>query len=276
MQMQWTAGVLVVLVVCLCCSYAASESCASALPAVAERGWNTTAHVDWLETSRCTLDKLRMSSLSEYQFRSFFVEGGRPVVLVRDTVDKRFQEMTKRENLLAEFGHLSVVLSSSNTFSYDKIEETVEHYIHHRMEPQTLEAQANTTFYKFGNNHPVLDRQLLSKYSRPPFLDANNVGSLSFGFAGSGSGVPFHRHGHVFAEVLHGRKRWFLYDAVEEPDFDPDGTTLKWLHDVYPTLPEDELPMECVLGPGEVLYLPDWIWHATLNIGETVFVSTFV
>lgn len=34
--------------------------------------------------------------------------------------------------------------------------------------------------------------------------------------------------------------------------------------------------MECVLGPGEVIYLPDWMWHGTLNIGETVFVSTFV
>jgi hypothetical protein len=32
-------------------------------------------------------------------------------------------------------------------------------------------------------------------------------GSLSFGMGGDGSGVPFHRHGHVFAEVLHGHKR---------------------------------------------------------------------
>lgn len=62
---------------------------------------------------------------------------------------------------MAEFGHLPVVLSSSNTFSYDKLEEPLSHYIHHRMGPQTLDAQAHTTFYKFGNNHPVIDREVL-------------------------------------------------------------------------------------------------------------------
>lgn len=276
--MQGRVRFLVVIVAWLVFTRAAeAEQCSrSEVPAVAERGWNTEEFEAWLYTERCTIDKIPMESITEEQFQAFFVEAGRPVVLVRPEIDRRFQELTTRENLLAKFGHLPVVLSSSNTFSYDKIEEPLAHYIHHRMDPQTLDAQAHTTFYKFGNNHPVIDRELLSLYSRPPFANADEVGSLSFGFAGSGSGVPFHRHGHVFAEVLHGRKRWFLYDVDEEPEFDPNETTLKWLHEKYTKLREDALPMECVLGPGEVIYLPDWIWHGTLNIGETVFVSTFV
>jgi hypothetical protein len=76
----------------------------------------------------------------------------------------------------------------------------------------------------------IIDRslQLLSEYIRPPLEDSERKGSLSFGIAGSGSGVPLHRHGHVFAEVLYGRKRWFLFAPDEEPEFDPDASTLQW------------------------------------------------
>lgn len=83
-----------------------------------------------------------------------------------------------------------------------------------------------------------------------------------------------HRHGPVFAEVIHGKKRWFLYPPEYTPIFDPNASTLQWLMEEYPTL--QVKPMECVLQPGEVLYLPsDW-WHSTLNIGQSVFISTFV
>ncbi len=34
--------------------------------------------------------------------------------------------------------------------------------------------------------------------------------------------------------------------------------------------------LECVLEPDELLYIPSEWWHATLNIGESVFISTFV
>jgi hypothetical protein len=54
--------------------------------------------------------------------------------------------------------------------------------------------------------HPQAWRGLLDQYVRPPLLDAAAHGSVSFGLGGSGSGVPFHTHGPVFAEVVHGRK----------------------------------------------------------------------
>jgi hypothetical protein len=31
-----------------------------------------------------------------------------------------------------------------------------------------------------------------------------------------------------------------------------------------------------VLGPGEIIYIPNNWWHATLNLGESVFISCFV
>lgn len=95
---------------------------------------------------------------------------------------------------------------------------------------------------------------------------------------GPGTGVPFHWHGPGFAEVIYGKKvngdvwvirftsqslawlkdhllfiqRWFFYPPEREPHFDRNRTTLSWVTEVYPNLPEDEAPLECTLRPGEV------------------------
>lgn len=47
-------------------------------------------------------------------------------------------------------------------------------------------------------------------------------------------------------------QRWFLYPPDQEPHFHPNRTTLSWLTDTYPHLPEQEAPLECTIRPGEV------------------------
>ena len=34
--------------------------------------------------------------------------------------------------------------------------------------------------------------------------------------------------------------------------------------------------LECTVREGEAVYFPDQWWHATLNLDETVFMSSFV
>ncbi len=100
---------------------------------------------------------------------------------------------------------------------------------------------------------------------------------FSFGIGGSGSGVPFHTHGAVFAEVLVGAKRWFLAPPGHKPVFNPNETSLRWLHDAEARALFPEPPLyDCTLEPGEVLFIDAQWWHSTLNIGDTVFISTFL
>jgi hypothetical protein len=52
-----------------------------------------------------------------------------------------------------------------------------------------------------------------------------------------------------------------------------------WLSDFYPglmTLPEGNLarPLECVQLEGELLYVPEGWYHATVNLGDTVAVAS--
>lgn len=51
---------------------------------------------------------------------------------------------------------------------------------------------------------------------------------------------------------------------------------MDWYINVYPTLSDDEKPLECLLKPNEILYFPDKWWHATLNAETSVFISTFL
>ncbi len=51
---------------------------------------------------------------------------------------------------------------------------------------------------------------------------SNDGTALSFGLGGSGSGVPFHTHGPVFAEVSHGQKVSFSLPFPHPRTFDRD------------------------------------------------------
>jgi len=72
-------------------------------------------------------------------------------------------------------------------------------------------------------------------------------------------------------------QRWFLYPPAHRPPFDPDMSMLTWLTEVLPTYTGSDLHLlqQCDIGPSDVLYFPSMWWHAVVNLGETVFVSSF-
>ena len=178
------------------------------------------------------------------------------------------------------FGESRIVLSSANTHSYKKVVQTLAEYVS-SMQPRTFDDRANTSFYHFGDNDYGDWTNFSQHYTRPPFtcvplaqlhsphipLIDERTPFFSFGLGGSGSGVPFHTHGAgavsahappltraVFAEVLHGHKRWFVTAPHIKPAFDPDTTSFAWLNHTYPRVRAalgDDL-LECTLGPGQV------------------------
>ncbi|XP_065898764.1 jmjC domain-containing protein 8-like isoform X2 [Dysidea avara] len=160
----------------------------------------------------------------------------KPVIITGGSDQSEFKYHSTRARLLEKYSNEEIILSTANTYSYTRVRMSVQEYINQYMFPQTLGTRANSP----------------------------------------SSGVAFHFHGPTFAETIYGRKRWFLYSPQVQPNFDPNNTTLHWLHHVYPSLPDDVKPFECTLLPGEVLFIPDRWWHATINVDTCVFVSTFL
>eukprot|EP00729_Bicosta_minor_P004294 gene4294-17119_t len=236
-------------------------------------GWGLPpeAHLALDSGTLCNIPKIRAEDWAGS--KGIINDEGSPVILVtantggawsgsggEDAVNanSEFLEICQRKELLRRYSETEVILSSANTFSYDKRHETLQTYLDDLLNPVTLEHYEEGEWTNFTEHYirPQFE------YDREPFF--------SFGIGASGSGVPFHTHGAVFAEVLYGRKRWFLTAPRDKPTYNPDATSLRWLTKVKPTLPSSHpLIYDCTLGPGEVLFIGHQWWHATLNIGQT-------
>lgn len=184
------------------------------------------------------------------------------------------------DNLLTEYADKRVTISTANTYSYRKFTMRFDDYIKEQVFSKTpssyLNDFGNETLYFFGDNNYTEWQSLFDIYEKPVYTLPDHIPMYSFGVAAEGSGVPFHFHGPGFAETMHGRKRWFLYEPSQKPNFDPDKTTLQWLLEEYPKLSETLMPLECILEPFDIIYFPDRWWHATLNVDTAVFISTFL
>ena len=258
-----------------------------------EDGWKTHVQsnvpsLDFIESPRCNIERIPLNSLSNESFIQRYKDI--PVILTVDSLLGRNDNLLaflSKKSLLEYYWNTSVILSSANAHSHDKQRIMFRDYVEKLMLSWSLDQIAAQSFYLFGDNEWWREdwAHLQSLYSAVPLYDAATKQSLSFGLGGSGSGVPFHTHGPVFAELFYGKKRWFFYppDGSGMPPFDPDESSLRWLKFTYPTLfdPSSRAkgwhpPMECTCSPGEVIWIPDRWYHSTLNIGETIFISAFV
>ena len=228
------------------------------------------------------------ADLTSAAFNSYYREK-MPVVIVNatQTSGARFRALTTLESLTEQFGQLEVTLSSANAHSYGRRRALISEYVQSMHGLSWHDKSADGLFYFFGEHGPEL-QPLLSQYALPRFADSLSwaaVGArgsasahppaLSFGVAADGSGVPFHFHNDGFSEVMHGAKRWLLYPS-KPPRYDVNATSTQWLERVYPNLTRQERPYDCTIEPGDLLYFPsDW-YHAIVNVGVTVFMSTFL
>ncbi|XP_067088383.1 jmjC domain-containing protein 8 [Osmerus mordax] len=248
----------------------------SSIPTGSEQsgGWSSNSG-SLTDDGSCNIDILDGVSLSYREFIDRYAYS-KPVILRSVTDNMKFKFLCSKSNLLQEYGDRKVRLSTANTFSYKKVDVPFKEFVDLLLMPQAEDTLGSDTLYFFGDNNFTEWHSLFENYKAPPYLLPKTTGAYSFGIAGPGTGVPFHWHGPGYSEVIYGRKRWFLYPPDKAPHFHPNHSTLSWVRDVSPHLPEEERPLECTIQPGEVLYFPDRWWHATLNLDTSVFISTFL
>jgi hypothetical protein len=102
------------------------------------------------------------------------------------------------------------------------------------------------------------------------------------------SGTPFHIDPYrtsAWNGLISGRKRWCLYPYHQFPpginmEWDDDGNfdhdspyPLKWYLEVYPHLAPNEKPVEFILEPGELVFVPSGWWHQVINLEDAVAVT---
>lgn len=256
-------------------------------------------------STQCNIPRL---DLTVDQFRKAY-RGRYPVILKRPG-SQQYKNMTLETYLRENHNDTEVILASSNTYSHDKKRTTLGDYLDNYMQPLSPTSRANDTWYFFGDvteSNPWT----LNEYEFPPGAEEDH-GAKVWGIGGKYSGVPFHKHGSAYAEVIHGSKFWALYPHTVDPRFDPNESLLNWLlhsgdaaraRNEFTFLPQldiseaelstvrvssngnikglpmrrVQLPLLCLCHPDEILYIPNEWYHATLNLDDyNVFVSTFV
>ena len=111
-----------------------------------EGGWRTYTADVLVEAGPCHLPILDGHALTNADFlRSYAYQ--RPFV-VRDAANQNtFRALCQRERILADWGDREVVLSSANSYSYDKRTVSFRHYCDNVMTPQKLKTLANGTLF---------------------------------------------------------------------------------------------------------------------------------
>eukprot|EP01048_Picozoa_sp_COSAG05_P003534 COSAG05_NODE_165_length_15343_cov_194.625492_3_plen_471_part_00 len=100
---------------------------------------------------------------------------------------------------------------------------------------------------------------------------------LNFYFAlgGALSGTQFHRHTEGWYIQIFGAKKWMLYPKSRSPPIHYPPTELsvmEWMEEILPQV-GTRTPFECTLTDGDLIYIPESWYHATLNLGESVGVA---
>lgn len=104
--------------------------------------------------------------------------------------------------------------------------------------------------------------------------------SCFFTMGGDESGVQFHRHNEGWNLVLAGAKRWFLYapDRLPVPHYPANELPIRdWLLHYYGGLQRlavQHRPAECIQTRGELMYVPEGWYHATVNLADTLAVAS--
>mmetsp|Transcript_93291 Transcript_93291/g.273095 ORF Transcript_93291/g.273095 Transcript_93291/m.273095 type:complete len:456 (-) Transcript_93291:196-1563(-) len=109
------------------------------------------------------------------------------------------------------------------------------------------------------------------QFGAPALFASKAFMSKNFLVGGPDSGLPFHKHGMTWQGLSMGRKAWYVM---------PPGSMSQELHDqtgpyIFPVRSyhgamvgkkAGERPLYCVQHPGEVFYVPESWWHATMNL----------
>jgi lysine-specific demethylase 8 len=137
-------------------------------------------------------------------------------------------------------------------------------------------------FLPFIDDNPELKNDLDMAFFSG-FRSAYSVREFTQLFlAPAGTRTPVHcaHESNAFLQV-HGRKRWLLWPARYQQLIEPPADRRPYFHADYdPAQVSPEFPLgpyapafEVVLDPGDVLYVPPFVWHYVENLTATIAVA---
>ncbi|CAH1783165.1 unnamed protein product [Owenia fusiformis] len=238
-----------------------------------------TATLKKYGSNKCNIDRVNADDLTEEKFELIY-RLKKPVIVYFDNGAAAWTDpsLWTLSSLRASYGDLVVGSGRADDIVKNggngDIKTTLNKFIELFMDDKSNNVAE--PFYLFDRNF-YKSTELQHSIKPPPYFKSQTTSKEdAIVFLGSSlSGVTFHQHADTWNGVIFGHKRWFLYP----PDQTPPGGVLAgfvptdWYTMVYPSLHPEDKPMECMQNPGEILYLPEYTYHSTINLGDTVAVG---
>lgn len=203
--------------------------------------------------------------------RPFVVRGGVDLNSTRTAWAKpKIEQLAHRIQLKANWGHSdSIPLNAGEGPNGSKMLDFLAEHMNplsKSREPEEL-LDRPYVFQKFGGTGFELPTELRWLPWRTSF----------FMVGAEGSGVGWHRH-HAAAQLpVYGHKRWLLLPPSRPPGGGAIGfwPLFEWMRIVLPTVKDTaRAPQECIVRPGDTVYVPENWYHAVVNAGgDSIAVS---
>ncbi|KAK7462076.1 hypothetical protein BaRGS_00038524, partial [Batillaria attramentaria] len=228
-----------------------------------------------LYTSRCNIKRVSVNDLDGERFEKEF-RYKNPVLITfpNGAADWTVPEKWSQDYLRKNYGQrqmdtgssLEILRGNGHTNKRHSFIEFTD-----RLMRQTFQGSDEARSFVWDHGF-YREADFSSSLRLPPYLaERDNLDGGTFYLGASGSGVSFHTHNDGRGAMVFGRKRWFVYPATRSP---PGGllplSVMEWYAHIYPKLPEEERPLECVQEAGEIFYIPEGYYHAVINIGDTI------
>lgn len=226
----------------------------------------------------------RVERLSPPEFRERYLARGVPVILSKAAAGWPAATRWSFERFRARYGHETIKLVQRKGVAAEEELNTEREYSEEIGFEAFLDQllSGGTKYMRFS---PLLEKfpELLDDLDHGFFrrMVGNGWGmTFQLFMGGAGTFTPLHDAMTPFFFVnLCGVKRWGLvanhYLAVLDPSADGFGYNHSAAHidlsnaELFPGLREADR-MEAVMQPGDILFLPSWMWHCVKNDSPTI------
>jgi len=238
-------------------------------------GWicdPTSERYKEMYTDKCNIIVVDGSNFTTEQFVEHFLTVERPVV-IRAALKHWLNPKTNftRENFYAKYKDLSFrkqTIPYADAFGIISEDTTVGEYLDYMRGNGLTDAHPDYIFETLPNDHILLDHH---QYPDSYFNESiSNITSrkVQFFVGPVLSGAPIHFHRSAWNGLFYGKKRWFLYPPSQ--NFYSRKNIHQWFQQDYPSLSQDNYPLECIQNQDDIAYVPDFWAHGVINLCESI------